>query len=175
MKQVTGAIVAAGLALAAPAALADEAATPQAVIAKVKEAAAYLAKEGKAGLATFDSAGSPFVWKDSYVFVWDCADDTVVAHPVAAGRGLSISELKDQTGKALGAPMCAAADRPGGGWVEYMWPKPVAKEGTDDLAYAGDPARKVTYMLEVVGQPYQVGAGIYDDLLTIDQLNKLTD
>ncbi len=141
----------------------------------MKEAAAYLAKEGKAGLATFDSANSPSVWKDSYVFVWDCASDTVVAHPVAAGRGLTISKLKDDTGKALGAPMCAAADQPGGGWVEYMWPKPVAEKGTNDLAYTGDPARKVTYMLGVPGEPYQVGAGIYDDTLTIDELDKLTE
>ena len=175
MRQVTGAIIAAGLALVAPAALADDAATTQEVIAKVKEAAAYLAKEGKAGLATFDSADSPFVWKDAYVFVWDCVSDTVVAHPVTASRGLTISELKDQTGKALGAPMCAAADRPGGGWVEYMWPKPAAQKGSDGLAYTGDPARKVTYMLDVTGQPYQVGAGIYDDRLTIDELDRLAE
>jgi len=175
-KQMTRAVlIAAGLTLVAPAALADETATPQEVIAKVKEAAAYLAKEGKAGLATFNSAESPFVWKDAYVFVWNCADDTVVAHPVTASRGLTISELKDETGKALGAPMCAAADRPGGSWVEYMWPKPVAQKGSDELAYAGDPARKITYMLGVAGQPYQVGAGIYDDALTIDQLDKLAE
>jgi len=175
MRPMTRAVlVATVLALASPAALAGDTATPQEVIAKVKEAAAYLAKEGEAGLATFDSADSPFVWKDAYVFVWDCASDTVVAHPVTASRGLTISELKDETGKALGEPMCAAAGRPGGGWVEYMWPKPAAQKGSDGLAYTGDPARKVTYVLDVDGEPYQVGAGIYDNTLTIDQLDKLT-
>ena len=58
------------LAWLAPQAAAGEAATPQDVIAKVKEAAAYLAKTGKSGLKTFDSTESPYVWKDTYVFVY---------------------------------------------------------------------------------------------------------
>ena len=53
--------VATGLAISAPAA-ADEGVTPEAVIAKVREAAAHLAKEGAAGLADFEKEGSPFVW-----------------------------------------------------------------------------------------------------------------
>ena len=61
------------LAWLAPQAAAGEAATPQEVIAKVKEAAAFLAKNGKSGLKAFDSPDSPFVWKDTYVFVNDCA------------------------------------------------------------------------------------------------------
>lgn len=64
-----------GALIAWPAAhtVAGDAATPQEVIAKVKEAAAYLQKNGKAGLKAFDSADSTFVFKDTYVFVYDCA------------------------------------------------------------------------------------------------------
>ncbi len=51
------------LAWPAPQATAEEEATPQDVIAKVKEATADLAKTGKSGLKSFDSADSPFVWK----------------------------------------------------------------------------------------------------------------
>ena len=43
--------------------------TPEEVIAKVREAAAQLGKEGQAGLAAFEAEGSPFIWKDTYVFV----------------------------------------------------------------------------------------------------------
>jgi len=155
------------------AALAADPVTPQEIITKVKQAAAYIATEGEAGLSLFDEADTDFVWKDSYVYVWDCAADKVAAHPVPTSRDLAISSLKDVTGKALGAPMCAAAERSGGGWVEYMWPKPIHKDGVDHLEYTGEPARKVTYMITVDGQPYQVGAGMYDDTLTIEQLDKL--
>ena len=41
---------------------AGETATPQDVIVKVREAAAYLEKNGEAGLAAFKKADSPFVF-----------------------------------------------------------------------------------------------------------------
>lgn len=175
MRHSSFALAAGALAagMAWTAALAEDEATPQEIIDKVNDAAAYLATEGEAGLALFDDADSDFVWKDSYVFVWDCAADKVVAHPVAASRDKFISSLTDITGTALGPLMCDAAARPDGSWAEYQWPKPVKVEGSRDLAYTGDPARKVSFMLSVPGQPWQVGAGIYDDNLSLDQLDAL--
>jgi hypothetical protein len=152
---------------------ADDQATPEEVIAKVRAAAAYIATEGEAGLSLFDDARSDYVWKDSYVFVWDCAADKVVAHPVAANRGLTISTISDMTGKALGPPLCDAAKRPGGGWAEYSWPRAVRPAGADNLEYSGEPSRKVTYMLSVEGQPYQVGAGIIDETDSLEKLDAL--
>ena len=162
------------LAWTVPQTAAEEAATPQDVIAKVKEAAAYLAKNGKSGLKTFDSMDSPFVWKDTYVFVYDCAGGIAyVAHPVPATKPQKLDEDKDATGKLVGREFCKAAARPGGGWVEYMWHKPVKAEGAKQLAYAKKISRKVTYMLNVKGQPYQVGAGVYNDTATVKELNAL--
>jgi signal transduction histidine kinase len=161
-----------GLVWVIPATLAGEAVTPQEVIAKVKEAATYLEKEGKAGVDTFNRADSRFVWQNTYVFVWDCTADKIVAHPVE-GVGLTISTLKDVTGKLMGPEMCKTAKRPNGGWVEYMWPKPVKERHADGLAYAQKPSRKVTYMLGVEGTPYQVGAGEYNDALSVKQLDAL--
>jgi len=152
---------------------ADDRATPEGVIAKVRAAAGYIATEGEAGLSLFDDARSDYVWKDSYVFVWDCAADKVVAHPVAANRGLTISTISDITGKALGPLLCAAAKGPQGGWAEYSWPRTVQAAGAKDLEYTGEPARKVTYMFSVDGQPYQVGAGIIDETHTLEQLDAL--
>lgn len=152
---------------------ADDQATPEEVVAKVRAAAAYIATEGEAGLSLFDDARSDYVWKDSYVFVWDCAADKVVAHPVPANRGLTISTITDITGKPLGPPLCAAAKRPQGGWAEYSWPRTVHAAGAKDLEYTGEPARKVTYMFSVHGQPYQVGAGIIDETDTLEQLDAL--
>ena len=154
------------------ASLADDGVTPDAVIAKVREAAAHLAKEGKAGLAAFEEAGSPFVWGDTYVFALDCAADVIAAHPVAASRGVKISSLKDANGKFYGAEMCAAAAKPGGSWAEYVWPKPVKGED-GEVTYSKEAFRKVSYVVSVDGQPYQVGAGIYNDPMSLVELDAL--
>ena len=160
------------LAWLAPQTAAEEAATPQEVIAEVKEAAAYLAKNGKSGLKTFDSADSPFVWKDTYVFVYDCVAGLAdVAHPVPASKEQKVATNKDATGRVIGPELCKAAARPGGGWVEYMWWKPVKVEGAE--TYTKKISRKVTYMLSVEDQPYEVGAGVYNDTLTVEDLNAL--
>jgi signal transduction histidine kinase len=165
--------IAAMLGFATMAAAADDQATPEEVIAKVQAAASYIETEGEAGLSLFDEAETDYVWKDSYVFVWDCAADTVVAHPVSANRGLKLSTITDIAGKALGPLLCAAAKRPHGGWAEYSWPRAVRATGADNLEYSGKPERKVTYMLSVAGQPYQVGAGIIDETDTLAELDAL--
>ena len=162
------------LAWLAPQTAAEEAATPQEVIAKVKAAAAYLEKNGESGLKTFDSADSTFVWKDTYAFVFNCAAGLAdVAHPIPAIRGQQVATNKDATGRVIGPELCEAAARPEGGWVEYMWWKPVKAERTKHLYYAKKIARKVAYMLSVKGQPYEVGAGVYNDTLTVKDLNAM--
>ena len=105
-------------------------------------------------------------------FAQDETPDKIVAHPVE-GVGLTISTLKDATGKLMGPELCKTAKRPNGGWVEYMWPKPVKERPAGGLAYAEKPSRKVTYMLGVEGTPYQVGAGEYNDALSVKQLDAL--
>jgi hypothetical protein len=150
----------------------SESVTPQDVIAKVREAAAYLAKTGGPGLAIFERRDSPFIWKDTYVFVYNCAADVIAAHPVATSRGVKISSLKGADGKAYGTSLCEAAKKPGGGWIEYVWPKPV-EDINGQVVYSDQAFRKVSYIDAVDGQPYEVGAGIYNDVMTIDQLNAL--
>ena len=58
--------------------------------------------------------------------------------------------------------LCQAGEQSGGGWAEYMWPKPGATE----------PSRKVSYSLRVEGTPYTVMSGIYSDTEKVDELNK---
>ena len=54
--------------------------------------------------------------------------------------------------------------RPNGIWLQYWWPKPGQKEGS----------RKISYAVRAGNTHYVVGAGIYDDKLTISELEKLT-
>ena len=170
------AAIAVAACIAGPApALAGDPVTADEILSKVHEAAAYLAEAGDAGLATLDSAASRFVWKDSYVFVYDCDADIIAAHPVAASRGATISALRGGDGGDFGNVLCAAAKIQGGSWAEYEWQRPVAAKAADDLAYAGDHVRKVSYMLAVEGRSWQVGAGMFDDTMTLDQLNALIE
>jgi len=155
-------------------AIAGDAATPQEVITKVREAAAYLEKNGAGGLKTFDTIDSPYVWKDTYVFVFNCeAGLADVATPFATAKEQKVATDKDATGRIIGPGLCKAAERPGGSWFEYMWWRPVKIEGAPQMTHGQKTLRKVSYMLQVEGQPFQVGAGIYNDTATVAELDAM--
>ena len=141
-------------------------ATPEEVVAKVREAASTLSKTGD--VAQFQQKQSPWVWKDTYIFVDDCAKQVVAAHPLVPQQvGQDFGKIKDTRGNTLYPDphaFCDAAKQPSGTWVEYWWPKPGEKEGS----------RKVSYYLGAKGTPYVVGAGTYDDKATIPELSKLS-
>jgi hypothetical protein len=163
---IAGAL-AALLAMSAPVVtLGQDSATPQEVIAKVKEASASLAKTGD--LKQFDQKEGPWVWKDSYVFVHDCAKKVLAAHPMRPELiGQPMSAVKDAKGHPLYADpgaVCTAAMKPSGVWTQYWWTKP----GQDA------PARKLSYHLGVPGTNYVVAAGVYGDKATVAELTKLT-
>lgn len=150
----------------AASALAGENATPEEVIQKVREAAAYLESAGDPGLEAFMDKTSRWVWKDTYVFVLNCENGVNAAHPIKPQMvGMKQIGLRDTDGKLFFAEFCNLAKNPKGGWVDYMWPKVGEKT----------PSRKVTYVLQVPGQPYQVGAGIYETSLPMADLEKLLD
>jgi cytochrome c len=137
-------------------------------VGKVREAARYLAEVGGEGLARFKGGGSEYVWKDTYVFVADCDKRTIVAHPTMPERdGRPIADGPTYGGVSAAQradAQCEAAGRSGGGWFEYPFPKP----GEDW------PSRKIAYMLAVPGTPYVVGAGVYDDTATLEQLRAVS-
>ena len=136
-------------------------AQPGEVAAKVRRAAALLAERGPAGLDIVRNRASEFSWKDTYVFVVNCGADEVLANPAFPERqGGDIKQHTDYNGKQYGLELCETAQRPGGGWVEYVWLKPGGKT----------PLRKFSFVMSVEGQPYQVGAGIYDQTLTLEEV-----
>lgn len=144
---------------------AQDKATPEEVVQKVREAAKTLAQSGQSALPQFNDKQGPWVWKDSYVFVFDCAKGTTAAHPIRPDLvGEDASNLKGAKGKKLMTAFCAAKNKPSGEWVEYWWPKPGEKNAS----------RKVSYILQAVDTPYVVGAGIYDEKTSVADLEKLT-
>ena len=159
------------LAFAGSAGAQQDHATPQEVVQRVQQAARDIAKQGEAGLATYQSKNDISVWKDSYVFVVNCdgGSAVTVAHPVrpelkgqAAAQTLKYGP---RPGEQLGADYCTQGRKPHGGWVEYNFPK----------AGATQPERKVSYFLAAQGTPYVAGAGVYDATPKIEDLEKVSD
>ncbi|CCK81932.1 cache domain-containing protein [Desulfobacula toluolica] len=165
MKSVINLLIAIFLtAVMAPCVFATDNATSEEVVAKVKDAAAFLNKTGDNGLAEFMDRNGRWVWKDTYVWVIHAEKGTDAAHPIKPKLcGMQLMNIKDTNGKYFFAEFCDVANRPNGGWVDYMWPKVGEKT----------PSRKITYVLQVPNSPYQVAAGIYNDAATIDELNQL--
>lgn len=147
----------------------SEQATAKEAVAKVREAVALLSREGEKGLAAFRKQKPPFVWKDSYVFISDCARGTILAHPYQPAReGEPIAAGPTYAGVTAAeraAAQCKAALRPGGGWYAYSFARP----GTSDIV------RKVSYLLKVPGSGWIAGAGVYDAKTPIEDFEKLTE
>jgi cytochrome c len=156
-------------AAAVPAA-AEEAVTPAEVIAKVKAAAAFLSENGEAGLAQFNDPNGPWSWKGTYVFVFNCEKGIIIGHPNKDLVGIDLSTRADKNGLKFNVALCKEAEKPSGGWVEYWRPTDVADE-----TGAAEYRRKVSYMLKVPGQPMEVGAGIYEPTISVDELNKMLE
>lgn len=147
-------------------AVAQEKATPKEVVAKVQEAASTISKSGD--VEQFNQKPSPWVWKDTYIFVLNCDKMTNAAHPMRPDiRNAEMASIKDPKGNSIFADpkaICEAARKPSGTWVEYWWAKPGEQEGS----------RKVSYLLAAKGTPYVAAAGIYDDKATIAELTEMT-
>ncbi len=143
---------------------AEEKATPQEVYQMVLKASQMIEQLGPDGLNALNDT-KEFVWKDSYVWAVNCAEKKVVAHPNKKLIGLDLSKLYDKNPdeskrKLHNLELCEGATNANGVWVEYYWEKLGQTE----------PARKIGFMIQVPGQPYQVTAGIYDDTTSIEEL-----
>jgi cytochrome c len=165
MRMMLAAIAVALLSLVLPTVVVGQGhATAQEVVDKVREAASTLSKTGD--VAQFNQKQSPWVWKDTYIFVDDCSKMVVAAHPLKPEQiGKDFMSLKDTKGNSLFPKgWCDSAKTASGTWVEYWWQKPGEKEGS----------RKLTYALGAKGTPYVVAAGVYDDKATIAEVSALT-
>jgi len=163
-----GVLLAIGFGSAAVAA-GPEFATPEEAIAKVREAVRFLHDKGASGFAEFNNSAGRWVWKDSYVFVYDCRLDKMIAHPMRPDLvGRSVMQITDNNGKVIFKELCKAGEQARGGWVEYLWPKPGA----------GNLSRKLSYALAAdiaFATGIQVSAGVYDEKLTLPELGKLLE
>ncbi len=144
--------------------------TPEEIIIKVREAAKLLEEKGEAGLADFNKPESPWVWSGTYIFVFNCEKGIIAAHPNNKLIGIELASRTDPKGNRYNLDLCEASKKSEGGWVEYWRP-------TDTLDEKGEAKyrRKISYIISVLGIPYEIGAGIYEPTLTVEELNKMID
>jgi len=119
----------------------------------VEDAAKVVKKSGAAACDTFK--GPDWMAGDYYVFIDDPDTNKILCHPNAAMVGKDNADIIDANGKKVGTDLMAAAKKKGGGWTEYVWPRP----GTEK------PVPKSTYTMRVKGPDkkwYVVGAGGYE-------------
>ncbi len=127
--------------------------TPDMVVGKVKAAVDILNAEGSASFPKFMGTESEFIFGGTYIWVNDF-DCVMLMHPIMDKmEGRELMSLQDVNGKRFFVEFVSAAQA-GGGWVEYMWPKPGSREAV----------RKVSYILpaKIDGKDVVVGCGIYD-------------
>jgi signal transduction histidine kinase len=125
--------------------------TRDAIKSYVQSAAKVIAKSGPS-CDTFKS--KDWMAGDYYVFVTG-PDEKLVCHPNPSMVGKANADIVDANGKKVGTEILAAAKKKGGGWVDYVWPRP----GQDK------PVPKSSYSMRVKGPDgkwYVVGAGGYE-------------
>ena len=120
------------------------------VRAYVERAARHVQKHG-ADCAAFKS--KEWMSGDYYIFVTG-PDERELCHPNPKMIGKPASEVVDVNGKNVGTALLDAAKK-GGGWVDYVWPRP----GTTK------PVPKSSYSVAVKGpdgKTYYIGSGGYE-------------
>ncbi|MCP5365148.1 MAG: cache domain-containing protein [Hyphomicrobiales bacterium] len=141
-------------------------ATPAEVVTKVHQAVRLLEEKGKAGFAEFNNPHGPWAWKDSYVFIYNCQKNEMVAHPIRPDLvGRPLMQIRDANNKPIFKELCAAGGKPNGGWVEYAWPKPGEGGLSRKISYAQ--SADVSFEFGV-----QAAAGIYNDEVSVEELTK---
>jgi len=143
----------------------QEGTTFDVIITKVRLAARVLEEKGAAGLSEFNNQSGAWVWADTYIFIYNCEEGIIAAHPNNDLIGVGLDTLIDVNGTYLGLDLCNSSKLEKGGFTEYWW----EKLGEDK------PSRKISYIYQVPGQPYQVGAGIYEPDISISELELLLD
>ena len=125
--------------------------TRAAIKSYVQSAAKVVAKHGPS-CDTFKT--KEWMDGDYYIFVTG-PDEKLVCHPNATMVGKDNADIVDANGKKVGTDLIAAAKQKGGGWTDYVWPRP----GQDK------PVPKSSYSMLVNGpdgKAYVVGAGGYE-------------
>lgn len=149
----------------------DQEATPEEVYQLILKGMEVVEQLGDEGLAAFNDPKGDFVYKDTYIWVVDCSNiatghSKILAHPNNKMIGYT---AVNRTGKhpdpskrrMLDVEICEVAKKSGGGWTEYYWEK-LGEE---------QPVRKISFSIMAPNANYALSAGIYNDDMSLEELN----
>ncbi|MGH1463273.1 MAG: diguanylate cyclase [Neptuniibacter sp.] len=121
-----------------------------------------LLTESEAQEASLNVLRSSVHWKEGYYWVMD-DEGKMVMHPFRPDLvNMDLFDLQDANGAYFVRNILQQAEA-GGGWVEYLWPKP----GKDQLPYP-----KVAYVKGFQPWGWVIGTGLYVDEIN-QQRNRL--
>jgi len=123
------------------------------VEARYAEAKSGHITEAEAKAAAAQTVGQMRYQGDNYFWINDL-HPTMVMHPIRPDLdGKDLSNIKDPNGLALFVAFADVAKTAGAGFVDYMWPKPGAK----------DPVQKTSYVAVFKPWGWVIGTGVYND------------
>lgn len=130
--------------------------TPDELRNEVREAAAFLERDGEKAFPLFRTKGSRWLHDDLYFFVWTTTGIRLL-HPVEPlSEGQDVGNLKDVQGRPVGRMFLEIANSENGeGWVHYQNTEPGKLF----------PIWKSSFVKRVVfpsGEARLVGAGVYE-------------
>ena len=156
--QTAGATLAQAPGPAGAAASSSADASIQALVERVKAAAAAVGSRGEAVFPEFRQRGGPGFQGEDYIVVLGSEGRSVVYPPDPRGEGLNYGAFQDLGGKPFGRQIIDLAASPSGrGWVHYQWRRPSRGERR--------PVWKATYGERVTapsGRTYLVLSGLYE-------------
>ncbi len=140
----------------------DGAATPAMIVKKAKEAAALVAKQGRAAFPKFKGKDSPFIFGGTYIWIHNL-DGQMLMHPIKPGmEGKVMLNLRDKNGKFFFVEMNKMVTEKGSGWSEYVWPKPGEKDVSPKISFV--------QLVKHGGESFVLGCGAYD--ITLEDVKK---
>jgi signal transduction histidine kinase len=123
------------------------------VVDIVKAAVLQIQEKGRNAFPQFYDPAGPFRVKDAYIFVFDPNGIDLVNPGFPNLEGRNLMDIKDARDKYLVKDMFDLVQDFGGGWTDYMWPKPGESV----------PTVKSTYVRKaMIGDDWVlVGCGVY--------------
>lgn len=125
------------------------------VVDTVDEAAELVRQRGRDAFDAFRDPAGPFLYDNTYVFVFDERGTELVNAGFPGFEGRNLLGIQDSTGAHPVRTMIDALENQDTAWVEYNWPKPNSASSYKKMAYVK--------RVETGGETLYVGSGLYLD------------
>ena len=125
------------------------------VVDQVNDAVDLIKREKEEAFDVLRDKKSEFIFRSTYVFVYDCIGTLLVMPPFPNLEGTNMYNYTDASGNYLFREFLKVLGKGDSGWVEYSWPKPTEYEPSKTRSYI--------QRIRVEDHSYIVGGVLYSD------------